>query len=116
MDFLPIDNLKNTRNILEAVTYRQKMASNNIANAHTPGYTAKSVNFSDLLGDAANPFATGLSQKMGTIMPEATSTGAPVEMSKEFIDMQKNMLYYSMATRRLTTIFNTLKTASQIGR
>lgn len=116
MEFLPIDNISNTRKALEAVSYRQKMAANNIANAHTPGYTAKHASFSDILGDAANPFATDLSQKMGVLMPEATSTGQPVEMSKEFIDMQKNMLYYSMATRRLTTIFTTLKTASQIGR
>lgn len=111
MDF----SLNNIAYTLKAISERQKLVTNNVANAHTPGYTAKEVSFSDLL-NADSPFETRLSQEMGQRMPEATSTGMPVDLQKEMIQMQKNMLFYGMASRRASTIINTLKTASQIGR
>ena len=100
---------------LKAISERQKLVTNNVANAHTPGYMAKDISFSDLL-QMDNPFETRLSQEMGKRTPEANSTGLPVDLQKEMIEMQKNMLFYGMASRRVSTVFNTLKTASQIGR
>lgn len=113
---LPNSSLNTVIHALGAISSRQKTTSANLANAHTPGYTAKSVSFSDLLqGD--NPFETRLSQQMGShIGGVGSDSGASVDVQKELIDMQKNMLFYSMTTRRASTIFNTLKTASQVGR
>lgn len=112
----PNSALANTIQAMRAISEKQKVNSNNLANAHTPGYTTQQVNFADLL-KTDNPFETALSAKMGSKMIEVTGgTGLPVDIQKELIDMQKNMLFYSMATRRASTIFSTLKTASQIGR
>jgi flagellar basal-body rod protein FlgB len=99
-----------------AISERQRLSSANIANAHTPGYTARSASFSDLL-KANNPFETDLSRKMGSKVSEINNnTGLPVDLHKELIEMQKNMLFYTMETRRATTLFTGLKSAAQVGR
>jgi flagellar basal body rod protein FlgB len=101
---------------LSAISERQKMTSANIANAHTPGYTAKSASFSDLL-QASNPFETDLSQKLGSRVAEVNyNSGTPVDLQKELIEMHKNFLFYSMVTRRASSIFTGLKAAAQAGR
>lgn len=101
---------------MQATTKRQRVISNNIANAATPGYVAKSISFSDLLNEMNNPFQTKLAQKMGTMTEDAISTGAPVSLQKEMIEMQKNMLFYSMASRRASSFFTNMRTAIQTGR
>ncbi|MCE3235272.1 MAG: hypothetical protein K0Q50_1452 [Vampirovibrio sp.] len=116
MELLPNNSIDVVLRSMAAISERQRLTSANIANAHTPGYTARSVSFSDLL-KADNPFETDMSQKMGSKLTEiSTDTGTPVDIQKELIDMQKNLLYYSMATRRASTIFSSLKAASQVGR
>jgi flagellar basal body rod protein FlgB len=116
MEILPNNSLDQVIHYLGAISERQRLTSANIANAHTPGYTARSISFADLL-KTDNPFETDLSQKIGSKLSEiSTDTGTPVDIQKELIDMQKNMLFYSMTTRRASTIFNSLKAASQVGR
>lgn len=116
MELLPNNSIDIVLRSMAAISERQRLTSANIANAHTPGYTARSVSFSDLL-KADNPFETQLSQKMGSKLTEiSTDTGATVDIQKELIDMQKNLLFYSMTTRRASTIFSSLKAASQVGR
>jgi flagellar basal body rod protein FlgB len=105
-----------TSNILSVISQKQKINSVNIANAQTPGYIARTASFSDMLGEN-NPFETPLSQKMGGHMQEIDQlSGAPVDLQKELVEMQKNMLYYSMATRRASSIFTALKTAVNVGK
>jgi flagellar basal body rod protein FlgB len=108
--------MKSLSSMLAAISDRQRVTSNNLANAATPGYTAQEVKFSDILGQADNPFDTALSQKMGTLQSSETNTGQPVNIQKELIEMQKNLLFYNMATRRISTVITGFKTASQIGR
>jgi len=113
MELFPFGQVEHT---LKALSEKQKLTSNNLANAHTPNYQAKDISFAELIGNMNQPFETDLARTMGSQMPEALSTGMPVDMQKELIDMQKTMLFYSMTTRRASTIFNGLRTASQIGR
>ncbi|WP_303674013.1 flagellar basal body rod protein FlgB [Vampirovibrio chlorellavorus] len=115
MDFL--DNaLGPSLQYLNAISSRQKLTSANIANAHTPGYTARSASFAEVL-KAENPFETNLSQRMGSKLSEMNhNTGTPVNLQKELVDMQKNLLFYSMTTRRAASIVTVLKSASQVGR
>lgn len=103
-------------NTLSSISERQRINSSNVANAQTPGYKAKSASFADLLG-SENPFETSLSTKMGR-MPEAdpSNTGKPVELQKELVEMQKNLLFYNMTIRRISTVFTELKSAAQVGR
>jgi flagellar basal body rod protein FlgB len=116
MSFDPTANLNGVTNILRAVSERQRLTSNNIVNANTPGYQALEVTFAQLLSKMDSPFETALSQKMGAVKEEAYGSGAPVNLQKELIDMQKNNLFYGMATRRASSIFNMLRTSAQIGR
>jgi flagellar basal-body rod protein FlgB len=106
--------------ILGAISQRQSMVANNIANAHTPGYNAQHSSFSELLGRLGSPFETRLSAKMGSsvqldAMGQA-GDGEPVNLQKEMLDLQRNSMFYSMATRRLSTVITLLKSAPQVGR
>jgi flagellar basal-body rod protein FlgB len=102
--------------MLSGLSQKQRVNTVNIANAQTPGYIAREMSFSDVLG-TNNPFETNMSQQMGGHMQEIDQwTGAPVDMQKELVEMQKNMLYYSMVSRRASTIFTALKTAIAVGR
>lgn len=104
--------------ILDAVHASQATAASNIANAQTPGYTAKSTAFEDALRSAANPFETNLSVKFGHGLVDTTTqdTGKPVNMQQELVQMQKNLLLYNMASRRLSSVITAIRTASQVGR
>lgn len=116
MGIMPDDALRPVLGGLSAITERQKLVSANIANAHTPGYSSREASFADLLR-TDNPFETQLSTKMGSKLSEMTTdTGVPVDLHKELIEMQKNMLFYSMVTRRATSIFSGMRTAGQVGR
>ncbi len=105
-------------NVLNAVSNNQKLVSSNISNAQTPGYTAKSTTFSQLLYNQHSPFETKMSKQMGSSLQPLghMETGQPVNMKQELLTMQKNMLFYSMTTRRAASVFNMLRTSSQIGR
>lgn len=118
MSFEPFAKFQPIAEMLSGLSTSQQIVSSNIANAQTPGYTARSVNFSDLVSQQNRPFETRLSKAMGTTCQPLASqdSGEPVNLQREMITMQKNMLFYSMATRRAATVFNTLRTASQIGR
>lgn len=115
MDFVG-GSLDLSLHYLTSISARQRLTSANIANAQTPGYTAREMSFAEVL-KADNPFETNLSQKMGSKLNEMNNnTGLPVDLQKELVDMQKNLLFYSMTTRRAASVFNTLKNASQVGR
>jgi flagellar basal body rod protein FlgB len=116
MKISPHQSLDTSLDLLRAISQRQSLSSANIANAHTPGYTARSASFSELL-KSDNPFETDLSRKMGSqISALSTDTGLPVDLQKELIEMQKNYLYFSMVSRRASSIINNIKAASQVGR
>jgi flagellar basal body rod protein FlgB len=101
---------------LDLISNRQKWTSNNIANANTPGYTGKHVEFSELLQRSNHPFETQLSQRMGSTSLFEFLEGEPVNLQREMIDMYKNNLYYGVVTRRLSSVITLMRTASQVGR
>lgn len=113
------DSVDKIDGIIGALSSQQKILSNNIANAHTPGYVRQQYKFSDVLGNLENPFETKLSSKMGSMMHASMAQeegGEPVNLANEMIEMQKVFLNYTMVTRRVSTIFNNIRRASQIGR
>lgn len=114
MDLISLGPAEIAADYMSAIAKRQEINSANIANAHTPGYTAKSVEFSDLLRQVG-PFETTLSKALN-VMPSESDTGQKVDLAKEMISMQENSLNFSIASRRLTTVFSILKSASQVGR
>jgi hypothetical protein len=46
----------------------------------------------------------------------SSQTQGQVNLQDEFMDMQKNLLYFNMVSKRLSTVINNIKTASNVGR
>jgi len=110
-------NIDQITSIINGLSGQQKVLSNNVANAHTPGYVRQTYSFSDVLGNLNNPFENDLSRKMGSTGPSASSEGeGGVDIAHEMIEMQKVFLNYSMVTRRASTVFSNIRRASQIGK
>jgi len=103
--------------VLGAVSERQQVNSHNLANAQTPGYTEKNISFAEML-QQSSPLETRMSKQMGRplVNTETNDTGQPVNIQRQLLEMQKNMLFYSMATRRMSTVISAIKTATQVGR
>ncbi|MGE0201434.1 MAG: flagellar basal body rod protein FlgB [Candidatus Melainabacteria bacterium] len=116
MTYFQDNSLGKIEHALGTISEYQRVISNNIANVQTPGYRAQKMNFADVLSAQNNPFETSLSRRMGSSRVDIATTGQPVDLQHEMIEMQKNNLYYNMATRWAATYFRNLRTASQIGR
>ncbi len=113
------EGVDNIERMIGGIANQQKVIANNVANAHTPGYAKQTYNFSDVLGRLSNPFETQLSQRMGSMKDSSfveAEDGRPVNLSEEMVDLQKVFLNYSLVTKRVSTIFNNIRRATQIGR
>jgi len=115
MDFLPGNLFDKSNLILDLITKRQEAVSANIANANTPGYVRQDISFGEYLDTLGSPLETKLSQKLGP-SPIMYSRGGEVSTAKELMTMQKNMLYYTIATRRVNTTIQEIKSIAQLGR
>ncbi|MDX2085914.1 MAG: flagellar basal body protein [Candidatus Melainabacteria bacterium] len=103
---------------LDVISHQQQVVTNNVANVNTPGYHAKVADFAAVLEQRTNPFETKLAVRLGSALPmEALyPENGKVNLQHEFTQMHKNSLFYQMATRRLSSVINNIRTASQIGR
>ena len=116
MRFGKTDPVGYLNRVLDAVAAQQQVSMHNMANARTPGYTAKAMPFEQVLRESGNPFETQLSLKMGHRSGVANDTGKPVEMVSELALLQKNRFTYLLTTTRTSQVINSLKTALQVGR
>lgn len=113
-----LDDFTTNGDVLRAISKRQQMNANNIANAHTPGYQAQHASFADLLGNLSSPFETRLSKQMGAsgVTENITGSNQPVNLQQELGQIQQNNLYYAVETRLVSSIFSGMKSAIQVGR
>lgn len=102
-------------NVLGLLSAKQQMIAENLANMNTPGYKRKDVNFAQYLSAGANPLETKLSQKLGP-SPMMTEAGGEVSSTEEMMDMQKVQVFYTVATRQMTSVIQQLKQVTQAGR
>jgi len=105
---------------MSSINMMQKASADNIANVDTPGYRAKHYDFATLLGAQNSVMDTSLSARMGQsqlneMVYRQGDTGK-VDVQDEFMQMQKNLLYFNMVSKRLSTIVTNIKTSSQVGR
>ncbi|MBR1754197.1 hypothetical protein IJ732_05105 [bacterium] len=115
--FNQIGSLEHAGKILNMLGAKQKIIGENLANVDTPGYTKKTMNFSDYL----NPDMNGLEKKINAKFGKQSvtgieNTGQTVNMADEIIDMQQNSIMYSLASRRMTSAITEMKTAINMGR
>jgi flagellar basal-body rod protein FlgB len=109
-----------TMQVIGGITQMQQATSSNIVNANTPGYKAKHVSFSAVLEQASSPFETSLSQQMGggmvaTLLGEAAS-GGQVNLQREMMTMQENLMNFNLASRHLRTVVTNIRTVSNVGK
>lgn len=88
-------------NALDAVSLRQQVTANNIANMNTPGFKASRVEFEKHLGRATVVLAD---------TPE-TPDGNTVDMASETAILVKSGLHFDALVYALNHKFSTLRTA-----
>lgn len=117
MVFDSVDSIKNTGYMLDLIAKKQKVIGENLANMDTPGYVRKDLDFNQYLGTMGNSMQTKLAEKFGSPIPvqESTSQG-PINPANELLELQKNSILYTMATRRMSSVINEMKTVINVGK
>lgn len=115
MPFNLNSQLDSTNMVLDLISIKQQALSSNIANVSTPGYVRQDVSFEQYIGKLNSPLETKMSKKIGPC-PILEEKGGKVNIAEELMAMQKNALFYSVATRRANSLIQELKTVAQLGR
>ncbi len=105
---------------LDAVWLKQKVINQNIANSDTPGYKAKTVQFSTLLkekckyhqyhdqDDGELNLKTTITEEKGT---NQLLDGNNVDVEKEMMDLADAQYQYDVLSGKITNEFSMLRTA-----
>ena len=109
------NSLKSSNNVLDLLAAKQQVISENLANMNTPGYRRRDINFSQYLAGHNNPLETKLSEKLGASPFNVTADGE-VSSTEELMDMQKVQVFYTVATRQMTSVIQQMKQVTQSGR
>ena len=88
----------------------------NLANVVSPGYVRRDINFSDYLGSMNSPLETKLSEKLGPSGVIEEKQNQEIDPANELMEIQKNSIYYTMATRRMSNIITEMKTVINVGK
>ncbi|HCD51315.1 MAG TPA: flagellar basal body rod protein FlgB [Balneolaceae bacterium] len=94
-------------NAMDAYSLRQKITATNIANADTPGYTRREVNFENELQQAQSSGGAGA---MKGTNPSIEITEESVILENEMIEMADTQMRVQLVTRSLRHHFDLLRT------
>lgn len=113
-----VDPMGGTTKIMDLIAQRQKVLGENLSNMDTPGYVRKDIDFSQYL---SNTPGSSLETKLSSVLGSANdvsevSSNEPVNPANELMELQKNSLLYSMATRRMSSLINEMKTVINVGK
>lgn len=107
--------ISNTLYKMDIISEKHKAISSNLANMDTPNYRKKDISFSQLLGGSSGSLETALSIKMGPCPISNQSLDGKVDPTRELAEMRKNVVFYTEATRRMTSIISEMKQAVSMG-
>jgi len=100
---------------MDATSLRQKVLSNNLANANTPGYLRKDVEFSSALAKALDGGAAAIRKVQAEVITDENAIvddrGNSVSLQKELGEMTQNGLLYDFATQMTSQKFGLLHKA-----
>lgn len=113
---MSLDPMTSTSMMMDLIAKKQKVIGENLANIDTPGYTRKDVDFGQYLGAMDGSFGTSLSSKFGPASVSEEAVGGEVNPANELMELQKNALLYTMATRRMSSIITEMKTVINVGK
>jgi len=108
-------DIDKTNLIMDLVGAKQKAIGSNLVNINTPGYVRQDVNFAEYLDTLNKPMQTQLSKKMGP-SPLVVDKEDKVSYEQELVEMQRNSILYSIASRRASMLIQEMKTVAQVGR
>ncbi len=101
--------------IMDICAYRQKILASNIANADTPNYKAKDINFQEELKKATESDSLPLEIiEAPTTMPNRD--GNTVNIEVEMTKLTETLLMYSSAVQMLSKRIGMYKDAARGGR
>ncbi len=110
---------------MEITQARQLLTNGNLANVNTPGYLAKELPFSELLGEAMAKAVAGESVDLNSLLEERlTELEAPawsldgnsVDLEREAARVEENKLFYQAAVGGASRRLAMLKFAASDGR
>jgi len=105
-DFLNSKNLIIAQKSLDALWLRQKVISNNLANAETPGYKCQSVVFEDVLERALNGSEADVSSiEPRVVVNNSTQMGEDgnnVDLDEQNIELARTEVQYETMVRLIS--------------
>lgn len=120
---------------LDATWLKMEVSAQNIANADTPGYDSKHVEFDEAFSKALNgsSFKTVTTNEKHFSIPETNPSKVTpvvvsdkhyvsrmddnnVDVDKEMVDMAKNTIQYNALIQKVNKEFSRLKTVIREGR
>jgi len=126
-NFLNADKLVIAQKSLDALWLRQKVISDNLANADTPGYKSQSVVFEDILNSALGGVASQdgkLSAKLSSLQPKIVENrftqmredGNNVDIDEQNIELTRTEIQYECMARLISEDIARMKYAISGGR
>ena len=102
--------------LLDASALRQRVLADNLANADTPRFKRRDVEFREMLAKAVD---SADARELSVVQPKiVVDTAAPVRpdgnsvsMQRELGEMTENSLLYQFATRAVSRKFDTIRKA-----
>lgn len=115
--FESLGAMNHASNALGLIAKRQKILGENLANVDTPGYTRKELDFTQHMGlTAGSSLETRLATKLGDSPVFDRATGEIVNPANEIMEIQKNSMMYTMATRQMSSVITQMRTVINVGK
>ena len=109
----PASMLQLLQGYLQVTNDRQQMIASNMANADTPGYQTRDINFQAALQNAMDP-GDGMQLQPASVevqgLPESPD-GNNVSIDRESMMMSETQLQYQMGVQLIKQEFSTLLSA-----
>lgn len=99
-------------NYMTHLSAREKVVASNIANADTPGYKTRDIEFSSVLNDAASGAPPQVIEPAGL---RVKNDGNNVDLDREARLLAENALRFNVASNLLRSQLQDIKTALQDG-
>ena len=115
MTFTSLDSFGKVNLMMDLVSQRQRALTSNVANMDTPGYVRRDIDFGMYLGSMNSPLETKLSTKLGPSGMIEDRREEEIDITQELAEVQKNMIYYTMATKRMTNLVTEMRTVLNVG-
>jgi len=115
-EFSQLDRMGKVSLMMDLISQRQRALGANVANVDTPGYVRKDIEFSQYLGTLNNPLETKMSAALGPSPIIEERRYEEINAADELAEMQKNAIFYTMATREMSSIITQMKTVLNVGK